>query len=363
MTSRIISLMKTVKHRLFSGKRVGHFLLESPDGLRLMVSGSPNLPMDLAYIWGLSSWKSTPVLQRNFAGESCDLMIEEKLGAQQDASTQRISTQLFVDMLTPLRSNFESFLVEVLSKKKRYHVKKALEWDHSLEQSRDESSLDMFLDSMLHPQTASTHKEQAHHLLRSDVLRQGAQWELLLIKEGADYQGGSLLLHSKRQGILRIWRQAVHPNIRDGQAINRIKIALDAAAIKAACQHGYTSLSFGLAPHVIEHGNFYSKRLWACEPVWNQAPQFIDIQPLSERGVAFFEQIPMLCLGTEQKPNAVLVPKSRFTEDHAGLKSWLDRFAFNGLSHLAVWDAGRLNLHPIQTANSSRPLPSQLTHS
>jgi|GEM_PF-6029311 len=353
MTSRIISILKTLKHRLVAGANTSFFLLESPDEIRMMVSGSAGFQKDLAYLWGLSSWKSTPALHRRSVHDTADIRVEEMIGSPIKVKGQSIRTQLLVDMLTPLRSDFDLFLLDVLSKKKRYHVKKALAWEHSLEFTRDSSQLDLFLDTMLHPQTASTHKEQAQHLMRSDILRKGAQWELLLIQDGAAYQGGSLLLHSKRQGVLRIWRQAVHPDIQDIQAINRIKVALDAAAIKAACGAGYKSLSFGLAPHIIEHGNFYSKKLWACEPAWNQVPQFVEIRPLTERGAKFVEKIPMLCIGTEQKLNAVLVPKSRLTDDHGALKIWLDQFAFSGLCHLAVWEAGQLTLLPSDhTANS-----------
>ncbi len=350
MRSRIISLLKTVRHRLLARAKTSCFLLESPEGIRLMLAGSAEFQKDLTYLWGLSSWKSTGALHRRSVQDTADLKIEEKIGSPNKAGGQSIRTQLLVDMLTPMRSDFDLFLLDVLSKKKRYHVKKALAWEHSLEFTRDSSKLDLFLNSMLHPQTASTHKEQAHQLIRSDILGKGEHWQLLLLQEGPALQGGSLLLHSKRQGVLRIWRQAVHPSIDDAQAINRIKVALDAAAIKAACEAGYEFLSFGLAPHIIEHGNFYSKKLWACEPSWNQVPQFVDIRPLSERGAEYLEQIPMVCAGTEEKLNAVLVPKSRFAADPEGLKSWLDQFAFSGLRHLAVWDAGQLTLHPSHKA-------------
>lgn len=333
--------MRNLIRRLKQQWQTQDQLLEGPESLRVLLRGSPGFAADLVFLWGLTGWKSSCLAQSRQRPD-CDLLIQETTQAPVQGV---IRSQLLVDMLTPLRPDFELFLTEVLSKKKRYHVKKSLSWNHEIEPSRDHAQLKFFMDTMLHPQTEITHKENAHHLHISDVLKQGMNWELILLKDEQGYRAGSLLLHSQRQGILRIWRQAVDPKVTDHPRIQLLKMTLDSAAIRLACSARYSSVSFGLTPHIIEHGNFYSKRLWACEPHWNHSPFFIHASPHSERGERFLESIPILCQSPNgSKPDGVLIPKDRLRQP-TELKAWLDRFAYRGLRYLVTLEAGLTRWH------------------
>lgn len=355
-------------------RRESSFAATGPDGLKILLQGERGELASTLEIWFKDQNLSLIPLRR---GEKKrwqpDLVLSsvQSFGrrkpaeeSQRAASERTLFTQPYVEMEVPLRPDFEQFLYEVLPKKRRTYIRKAQKFPYQSELSRDPELLAFFLREILNPATEDRHGEKSQHLEAEAVMAKGELWQLLLLRnQEGEIVGGNLLLRSRWQRQLRIWRQAVHPQFAESAEKHNILLVLNTAPLELGCREGLNSVSFGISPHLLDDSNFYSKRLWACRPSWNESQALISIKVLSDKGRNFIEQRPLLCESPfAGSPDAVLVPRAwTHPESRELLKEWLNKYGFQDLNHVAVLHEDRLqfekisSLEPAGSAGSANP--------
>lgn len=342
------------------------FSAVSPEGLKILLKGDPDALRSTLDIWFKDqNLALTPLTQKEQKSWQPDLLLSSASPSpfssknKAPGTENALITQPYVEMEVPLRPDFEQFLYEVLPKKRRTYIRKAQKFPYRTELSRDPDLLRFFLREILNPSTEERHGEKSQHLEAEAIMAKGDLWELLLLRsEEGEIVGGNLLLRSRWQKQLRIWRQAVHPQFEQSPEKHNILLRLNTAPLEVGCQEGLASVSFGISPHLLDDSNFYSKRLWACQPSWNETQARVEIKVLSERGRDFIEQRPLLCESPSAKgPDAVLVPRAwTHPDSREVLKEWLNKYAYQDLSHVAYLQEDRLQFEKI---SSFDPAPAE----
>ncbi len=337
----------------------GTYCCISPEGLRILLKGDKDVLQSTLNIWFKEqNLLLSPIKRKAQANWPADLILSSLSRQQrvrhssQKESEPLLFTQPYVEMDVPLRPDFEQFLYEVLPKKRRTYIRKAQKFPYRTELSRDTELLAFFLKEILNPSTEDRHGGRSQILRPEDVTSKGENWELLLLRnEAGEILGGNLLLRSRwqKQKQLRIWRQAAHPRLNESSEKHDILLLLNTAPLELACREGLDTVSFGISPHLMDDSNFYSKRLWACRPSWNDDLSLLSIKVGSEKGKNFLEQKPLLCESpSAASPDAVLVPKAWIHPDsQQQLSDWLNKYGFHDLHHVAVLEGDRIEFQKI----------------
>ncbi len=376
----LLALMRLTRARLLSllsEWRTRHLqsAFVTVDGVNILLKGkSPSLAATLDLWFPEQVLTPLPLGPQSSRAWTPDLVLSATYGRTGtkrprglivDVHTQTLPlrTQPYLEMDVPLSTDFDRFLMDVMPKKRRAYIRKALALPYRESLTRDATLLSFFLDDILAPVTQQKHGDRSQLLGVADILAKGEKWQLQLLYDAENsIVGGNLLLMSSQLKQLRIWRQAVHPRFDGDKEKQNILLVLNSLPLQLGSQMSYRTVSFGISPHTLDHSNFYSKRLWACRPQWNLTQPWVDINAQTEAGRQLVEQRALLCTRPgATEPDTVLLPRVRMLPPHRSeLLSWLNQYGHENLKFIATLHKGLLRFQSIESLQAAMSKPASL---